>query len=660
MKRIAGFMVLILLLCVPFSDVSAQKSRREARRDSVRQLRDTLNLYYLHNKALYQLATREKILADTSLNYFQMYQPATRTDYFPTADNLGKVPQPIFFKPDSTIGFKSGMEGYRLYTFNKHNIRYLLTRRPYTEINYFLGSAPGANTNIRGEQLFSILHTQRVAVNTHAGIEFRLISGAGFYQRQWAKHSNLRFFITHFTKNNRYILAAHVNWNALNAEENGGITPYADFSKGGYYQTDPQGNLTGNFITVGLKQNYPVGLTGAKNSSRIFNVHYFHALNFGTKTVQDSGKTINAPPLFRLSHTLDFEQQTHRYTDYSQPTYYTTYYFVTDTTRYRLRTRELSNRIEAALFPFRKKGRNDQLAVGADLSYIDAWQDTITKSYVNTSVYGRLKYSLDSLKFIEIQSTWFASGYNRNDLHIQGLLNVGFRDKKKRPLVNLTAIAAFRLTEPAFTQRFMYSRNFRWDNPFGKIRTLQAGTEALFGRWNLVLGAGADWIGNLVYYDTTGIVKQWNKEALIFRVYVRQHQKFAKHFHWENQIMYQGKNDAPVRFPALTVRSSFYYENAVFRKKLLLRAGFDLFYCTSFRAYAWVPATRQWALQERTFSGNYPYLDVYVSAKIKRFRFFVKAAHVNQGFPNTPYTLSSGMPMPDRNFVLGINWALVN
>ncbi len=84
----------------------AQAQTRQAKRDSLRALRDTLNVYFLNKQALLEdgLFTKEKS-NDSTLRYFHIINPVTARYGMLFTDNLGRPPQPAYFEPDSLRGF---------------------------------------------------------------------------------------------------------------------------------------------------------------------------------------------------------------------------------------------------------------------------------------------------------------------------------------------------------------------------------------------------------------------------------------------------------------------------------------------------------------------------------------------------------------------------
>jgi hypothetical protein len=110
----------------------------------------------------------------------------------------------------------------------------------------------------------------------------------------------------------------------------------------------------------------------------------------------------------------------------------------------------------------------------------------------------------------------------------------------------------------------------------------------------------------------------------------------------------------------MVLRTSIYYRNYVFKKALLLDIGLDVFYNTAYKAPNYMPATGQFYIQQTTSVGNYPYIDLFIDAQIKKARIFLKIEHVNSGLFGQTYLQYPNHPMNDRAFKLGINWRFFN
>lgn len=102
---------------------------------------------------------------------------------------------------------------------------------------------------------------------------------------------------------------------------------------------------------------------------------------------------------------------------------------------------------------------------------------------------------------------------------------------------------------------------------------------------------------------------------------------------------------------------SYYYEFWVVRDVLRLQAGLDGRYNTRYYAPGYNPAISQFYNQREVEVGNYPYVDLFVTAKWKRMRIFLKYQHVNMGlFGNGEYFAVARYPLNPGMFKMGISW----
>jgi hypothetical protein len=69
-----------------------------------------------------------------------------------------------------------------------------------------------------------------------------------------------------------------------------------------------------------------------------------------------------------------------------------------------------------------------------------------------------------------------------------------------------------------------------------------------------------------------------------------------------------------------------------------------------------MPASGMFYHQDIREIGNYPYFDAFLTAKLKRTRFFVKYDHVNSGFMGKNYFNVLHYPMPGGTFRWGLSW----
>jgi len=88
--------------------------------------------------------------------------------------------------------------------------------------------------------------------------------------------------------------------------------------------------------------------------------------------------------------------------------------------------------------------------------------------------------------------------------------------------------------------------------------------------------------------------------------------------------------------------------------------GTDINYFSSLELMGYSPMINQFYLDDSKSSGNYPFVDVFINARIKSVRFFIKSSHVNSGLFGYKYYGASNYPLYDRAFQVGLNWNFLN
>jgi len=659
MKKLGVHIGLLLgLLALP---VLGMSQNRQAKRDSLRALRDTLNIYFLNRRALMEDGLFVKDKADTSLRNFQIYNPATARYGNILTDNLGRPVQPAFYEVDSTRGFNLRPSIAEFYLFRGGERRYFKTLRPYSELGYSIAPTGQKKEGRTGEQTFYIMHTQAIAKKVQVGLEFRRITSVGFYQRQWASHSNIRVFAAYYSPNEKYGIAGDFITNSARLQENGGLSPDVNF------KTRTVTNyIDGQVFETQLsrKLGYPVNLLYAENQQQTYELFVKQFYRVGVKSFQpDTNQPAVKLPLFQIDNTFRVKTDRRRYKDSLAGTYFQNVFIDSAKTFFRTYHREVDMDLEFSFYPYRKKGLANKISAGITGSWFDVLQDTIRFSSYNVSAFSRLNFFIDSLRYVRAFAEYTLLGYNQNDVNVKAFVHAGFNNKQKQPLLVLEPGIIFRLQEPGYLWQTMYSNRFIWNNNFKKTRTLGVYADVAFPKYGLKVSGRFFNVGNMLYYDSLAVAQQATQEVLIFQAIAEYDLAFSKkRFHFVNRFVYQTANAQVIRLAPFYLRSSFYYENFLFKKALFLQAGFDVYYGLGYAGYGYNPANGGvFYLQNGNNTvANYPYIDVYVSARIKRFKVFVQGSHINQGFPKPSYFTTPGYPMQDRTIRVGLSWGLFN
>jgi len=178
----------------------------------------TISFRYLDSTRSYKL--------DSSVGDFYRRFPIPATHIH--LGNTGNASRSILFTPNMKAGFDPGFHAYDAYKWKLENIRFFNTTRPYSELNYLLGS--------RVEQIIELLHTQNIKPNWNFLFQYRLINSPGFFKNQKTNHNNYLLTSRYKSKNLRYTNYFVLLGNKLNSAENGGIVDTTDILNNPIYK----------------------------------------------------------------------------------------------------------------------------------------------------------------------------------------------------------------------------------------------------------------------------------------------------------------------------------------------------------------------------------------------------------------------------------------
>jgi hypothetical protein len=220
---------------------------------------------------------------------------------------------------------------------------------------------------------------------------------------------------------------------------------------------------------------------------------------------------------------------------------------------------------------------------------------------------------------------------------------------------NVSLSYAFSDIDVDVFSRSLTSNHHTWSNGFKKVQhnILKASYENTKRKFEVSVSLGN--VNNKVYYDSL-MTPQQLKSYQYAQLQVKKAFKLGK-FHLLNQIYVQQNTEKEiVRLPYLFTYQSLYFQSYVFKKALNLRTGFDVRYYPKTQSYNYDAASSQFYLSNKSF-GDYPIIDFFLTASLKRAVLMLKVDHLNQGFWNKGYYMVEGYPLPDRVVKIGLRWA---
>ena len=232
-----------------------------------------------------------------------------------------------------------------------------------------------------------------------------------------------------------------------------------------------------------------------------------------------------------------------------------------------------------------------------------------------------------------------------------------FRRDKSSPLL-LNAHFETSLKEPDHYQQRLFTNHFRWENDFGKISTTKIEGRLMIPRWNLEAMFGYALLGNNIYYDTDGIVRQNGLAMSVMSAYLRKDFRLWK-FHLDHQALFQvSSNPDVLPLPMLALNFRYYLQFDVVKKVMQMQIGANGRYTTRWYAPAYNPVAGVFHNQNEEMYGNCPDIDVFVNIQWKRACIFIKLVNVGLGWPNdqADYFSAHHYILPQRTLKVGIFW----
>ena len=567
---------------------------------------------------------------ENSLAGFQNYLPRY---------NLGNVGMPVIdlFNTQAQnpygVGFNYWKNNYRDYFFTHDNLKFYNTRSPFTDLFYVAGT--------KKEGVVKVTFSYNIKKNWNVTFDFSRIRSEGSYLQQKTLDNFLALSSNYKGKKNRYWFLADATLNSSKNAENGGVKQDTSFENAGFKDR--------GLIGVNLS---------ASNRSVISKaVTFKQYINFGRKS-NDTAALGSIIPGSRLVLTTSFEDEALKYEDDGIDGFYRNYYYHPDSAKSfdSTYTFKLGNELEwKCLDNGLHRGLKDMIGFSAGVKdeFVKIKQKEIDTSFNNIMVNAAVYNTYSNNKFWwRLSGKYVISGYNGGDYNAGAV----FKKKLADSLLTVTVSGNIQANAPDFIYNRYLSNNFIWNNNYDKTQMWRIGGDVGIKKYKFDAGADFKVYTNVLYFDNYALAREYKGQIPLFTAFVKKDFKLLN-WHLNNTIIYQYVPDSMViRVPAFVLNHSLYYENDLFKGALHLQIGASVNYSTAYFADAYMPATGEFYLQSDKKYGNYPFIDVFLNARIKSVRVFLKVDHANSGLMGNTYMITAHYPMSDRMFKIGINW----
>lgn len=571
--------------------------------------------------------------------------------------NIGSAQENQVFETVESEGFSLGIKSYNAYLWGPKDIKLYNTRTPYTNIFYLMGSKKENSLKFSHAQSFL---EQQVTIN----FDFQLFNKIGAYNQQKTDVKGFMGGAGYRTKNSRYKANIQYYHNKLVLQENGGITSLADFedseeSNRQIISTnlDAAENLI-RISGVAFQQSFYL----SRPEPDFSNIPDTNKIDFEAYSVTHFRKPYFDPVshLGKISHYFNYERQNYRYTDEDQESSLydgLPFYPNPDSSSF-FDTIGMQKYINE--FIYSNSDYNDDtnypkfinFFAGGRHELVNYYQHCQKQEFNHLAVIGGVFLNFTKFMSISSDASYYVGDYLNNDFQFNGKIFLKYRSNLLSGGIKIVH------RSPDWMMQEFSSSRFTWNNDFDKTDIQKLFVN--FERKRLKIDAQVMNISNLVFLDSTILPKQSSKNI---QHIVISAEKDIRVGHWgaDLRLTYQNVSHPDIiRVPEFSGKAKLFYYNILFEGALELEMGFEAYFFTKYYANRYMPALRSFHIQNEQEIGDYPFVDVYLNAKIGKARLFVRYDHFNASFTGGDYYASPYYPAADASFKFGVSWILFN
>ena len=657
-------------------------------------------LTWSHERHFHNIEGLRDQSTDSSFNYNFHDYPIYRQDV--NATWLGVAGSPVqlydYFKRQE-IENAIFYTPYSIYTYTPENLPQFNTKTPYTELAYYgtlFANKEKEESNIR------IRTTQNITPELNILLEYHRYGGNGMLKREDTDNRTVVMAANYTGK--KYLMHTGYIYDRIERSENGGVVDTkwvrdttVDSREIDVYLRDASNRLKRN--TLFLDQTYRIPFTfldkeyraekkaeklriaerdsimATGDSTAIAAYQEREAARLEALAAKSEGKDTLKTDITTafIGHSSEYSVFRKTYEDkisdaLGREFYGDRFYINPTQSKDSMRVMKFENRVFIRLQPWKSDGIVSKLDVGVGdklanyfsfkpADYIQGSHNVLLNSaYLYAGAQGQYDKYLEWDAF----GKYTFLGYEVNDFSINANATFKvypFRKDRQSPL-EFKAHFETNLKEPDYYQQHLFTNHYKWDNDFSKISTTKVEASLSIPRWKLAASFGYALLGNNIYYDTLGIVRQNTKPMSVMTASLRKDFQVWK-FHFDHRLSFQLSSDKDVMpLPMLGLNLRYYAEFDVVKNAMKMQIGANGTFTTKWYAPAYNPVLGVFHNQNKEQFGNCPYIDAFVNVQWKRVSVFLKMVNLNMGWPNesADYFSAAGYIAPQRAFKIGITW----
>jgi hypothetical protein len=635
--------IIFLIILIPLASIAQREGNLGMKEGELKketkkkEVNSNIEMWNLGGFGAFQDSTK----LDTLLDTYHIYHPVFKKVL--TASFVGNYGAPYlnndFFGRETNMNFLF-MKSRDAYLLMPETIDYYNTTTPYTRLDF----SQSENKSRKNETRFNILHSQNV--NPYLNFTFRFDMGKSMGQYNYQDGKNN--FVTLYSSYNKDKISIHSGFisNAIKNKENGGL--------------EDESSLLGPDDTEYLNVKL------SASSSHFNSTYYFTDAEYKLgkyEPINDS--TDYFRPIVGIIYSVKYERHKQEFIEDEQydSLFWDNSYYGDDYTKDSIRYNILSNTIQLKQY----ENANKKVTFGKRAFLGHEFIKGSTPG-INGHISSRQNIQHSNLFlgggiFRQVGKFWtwnfegkiYMLGRRAGQTELNGIISKPFNlwGDSTAALVfsgSIENLVADRLQEE------FYSNHVKWKNDFNMTQRMTANGKFVSAKRKLEIGAKYEILNNFIYNDTLGIPTQTKKEIIVLSAYLDKDFNY-KNLHFRTRVLWQkSSNQELIHLPDLSAFVSAYYKFVV-SKVLFSQIGIDTRYNTEYYADAYAPSTGLFHLQNRKEYGNFPYIDVYATIRLKRTRLFFKMENIGSEFIHKDYITTPYYPMNRSTFRLGVSWA---
>nr|WP_319997807.1 putative porin [uncultured Draconibacterium sp.] len=636
------FTVLPIMVMAQLRGIDTQDEQEQQEHQSpVKEVPSKIKLWYLKGYGAFKDSTVLDTLHDYKHIYHPVFKNAISATYTGNYGNPGMT-NDFFQRGNQTNYFF--LQSRQDYLLTPGKIKYMNTTTPYTRFDY----SQSENKSRNNETRFDVVHSQNVTPFWNWTFRTNQEKSDGQYSAQDAK-DNFVALNTSYNRDQWNVYGGFIS-NALKNSENGGLT-------------------SDTLLFTGQEAEYwPTNLSETRSK--------FNSINYYTNAEYRIGKYDFDPvdsvdvfrPILGIMYSFEHDRYSQKFMDeedtlnvFFENTYYGNGY-KTDEIKYR----RVSNVFQLKQYenPNRKYTFGKRAFLGHELyrgntpgiQLNDSTHQVYDIKYSNLYVGGGIFREMGSFWLWNFDGKVNLTGRNAGELELNGMITKPFKFWGDSTAAMIFT-GSFENRVPDYFQETFHSNHFRWNNDFDAEQRLTLGAKFRAPQRKLELAANYAVINNFLYNNEEAIPDQTANEILVMSVYADKDFNYRR-FHFRTRILWQkASEERYLHLPEWSAFVNTYYQ-FIISKVMFAQIGSDVRYNTKYYADAYEPATGLFYLQSEKEYGNYPYIDIYATLRLKRTKVFFKYMNLGTHFlDGSTYMTTPNYPMPRATFRLGVSWA---